>query len=127
MTDTFIHEIPWQTTPHHEAVLEVRLEKARHFYNGCLQESLKRLDLMRESKAYQSARTLPKGKARMAAFAASRKDHGFREYEQRRRNRKAWLPQVAKVRALQEAARAHRSMSEKTRSHQEEATRRYVH
>jgi putative transposase len=80
MTDTFIQEIPWQTTPHHEAELEVRLEKARHLYNGRLRESPRRLDLMRESKAYQSARTLPKGKARTGAFAASRKDHGFREY-----------------------------------------------
>lgn len=81
MTDTFIHEIPLQTTPHDEAVLDVRLEAARHLYNGCLRESLKRLDLMRESKAYQSAPTLPKGNARIAAFTASRKDHGFREYD----------------------------------------------
>jgi putative transposase len=81
MTDTFVHEIPLKTTPHDEAVLDVRLEAARNLYNACLRESLRRLDLMRESKAYQAARELPKGKPRKAAFTASRKDHGFREYD----------------------------------------------
>ena len=55
MTDTFIHEIPLKTTPHDEAILDVRLEAARNLYNACLRESLRRVDLMRESKAYQVA------------------------------------------------------------------------
>lgn len=80
MTDTFIHEIPLKTTPHDEAVLDVRLEAARNLYNACLRESLRRVDLMRESKAYQAARNLPKGKPRNEAFKACRDGHGFLEY-----------------------------------------------
>jgi transposase len=81
MSDTFIHEIPLRTTPHDLVVLDVRLDAARQLYNACLRESLRRLDLMRESKAYQAARELPKGKLRNAAFTAARKDHGFRKYD----------------------------------------------
>lgn len=80
MSDTFIHEILLKTTPHDEAVLDVRLDAARQLYNACLRESLRRLDLMRESKTYQSARELPKGKARNAAFKTARGFHGFQEY-----------------------------------------------
>ena len=77
MSDTFIHEIPLKTTPHDEAVLDVRLDAARNLYNACLRESLRRLDLMRESKAYRAARVLPKGKARNAVFKTARGFHGF--------------------------------------------------
>jgi putative transposase len=80
MSDTFIHEIPLKTTPHDEAVLDVRLDAARNLYNACLRESLRRLDLMRESKAYRAARVLPKGKARNAVFKTVRGFHGFQEY-----------------------------------------------
>jgi putative transposase len=80
MTDTFIHEIQLKTTPRDEAVLAVRLEAARNLYNACLRESLRRLDLMRESKAYQSARELPKGKSRNEAFKTCRDGRGFLEY-----------------------------------------------
>ena len=80
MTDTFIHEIPLKTTPHDEAVLDVRLDAARQLYNACLHESLRRFDLMRESKMYQTARELPKGKARNEAFKSVRGLHDFQEY-----------------------------------------------
>ena len=80
MTNTFIHEIPLRITPHDEAVLDVRMDAARNLYNACLRESLRRLDLMRESKAYQSIRKLPKGKERNAGFKACRDSHNFMEY-----------------------------------------------
>jgi putative transposase len=80
MSDTFIHEIPLRTTPHDVAVLDVRLDAARQLYNACLRESLRRLDLMRESKQYQTARTLPKGKPRNVAFKAALDQHQFQEY-----------------------------------------------
>jgi len=80
MSDTFIHEIALRTTPHDLAVLGVRLDAARQLYNACLRESLRRLDLMRESKLYQAARQLPKGKERNAAFKAARESHQFQEY-----------------------------------------------
>jgi transposase len=81
MTNTFVHELALKTTPHDDAVLNVRLEAARNLYNACLRESLRRLDLMRQSKAYQAARTTAKGKTRAAAFNASRKRYVFSEYD----------------------------------------------
>jgi putative transposase len=79
-TSSFIHELPLKTTPHDNAVLEVRLDAARNLYNACLRESLRRIDLMRESKLYKSARDLPKGKASNEAFNECRKNHDFLEY-----------------------------------------------
>ena len=40
---------PLKTTPHDEAVLDVRLDAARNLYNACLWVALRRLDLMRKS------------------------------------------------------------------------------
>ena len=81
-TPSFIHELQLETTPHDMAVLEVRLDAARNLYNACLQESLRRVDLMRESKAYQAARKLSKGKKeRTDAFKACRKTHSFYGYD----------------------------------------------
>ena len=56
MSDSFVREIPLKATPHDLAVLDVRLDAARQLYNACLRESLRRLDLMRESKPYRAAR-----------------------------------------------------------------------
>jgi hypothetical protein len=81
MSDSFIHEIPLRTTPYDMAVLDVRLDAARQLYNACLRESLRRLDLMRESKKYQVARTLPRGKPRNIAFKAARDQYRFQEYD----------------------------------------------
>ena len=83
MSETFIHEIPLKTTPHIESVLDVRLYAAQCLYNACLGEALRRLDLMRESKAYQAARKLPnctKKKDRGEAFRLCRETHSFNEY-----------------------------------------------
>jgi len=80
MTDTFIHEIPLKTTPHDKVVLDIRLDAARNLYNACLRESFRRLDLMRESKAYQAARIMPKGTSRNEAFKICQREHAFLEY-----------------------------------------------
>jgi len=62
-----------------------RLEAARQVYNACLSESLRRLALLRQSKAYQAARNLPKGprkaRARNLAFRKANGAVGFREYD----------------------------------------------
>lgn len=79
-TPTFIYEMPLKTTPRDEAVLSVRLDAARNLYNACLGELLRRLDLMRESKRYQAARKLPKGKVRNDAFKGCRNSFDFQEY-----------------------------------------------
>jgi putative transposase len=62
-TPSFIAEFPLATTPADEQELSIRLDAARNVYNACLGESLRRLDLMRESKAWQAAQAMPKHSA----------------------------------------------------------------
>jgi hypothetical protein len=66
-TPTFIAEFQLCATD--ERALRIRLDAGRNIYNAALGEALRRLDLMRESKAYQAARAMPKGKDRAAAFS----------------------------------------------------------
>jgi putative transposase len=80
-TDSFIVELPLRSSPTEEKRLLARLEAARQVYNACLGESLKRLNLLRQSKAYQAARKMPKGKARTRAFREANAAIGFREYD----------------------------------------------
>ena len=81
MTDTFIAEIPLQVTHSQEKRLLARLEATRQVYNACLGESLKRLNLLRQSKAYQIAHETPKGRTRTRAFREANTTVGFREYD----------------------------------------------
>ena len=60
-TPTFTVEFPLDTSPADDRELRIRREAYRQIYNAILGESLKNLKLMRESKAYQAARKLPKG------------------------------------------------------------------
>jgi putative transposase len=80
-TDSFIVELPLRTASTEDKRLLARLEAARQVYNACLGETLKRLDLLRQSKAYQAARKMPKGKARSRAFREANAAVGFREYD----------------------------------------------
>ena len=87
-TPSFITEIPLQVNATQEKALLVRLDAAHQVYNACLGESLKRLDLLRQSKAYQAACKLPRGKpkskagkARARAFRDANAAVGFREYD----------------------------------------------
>ncbi|UEM24319.1 hypothetical protein JL100_032340 (plasmid) [Skermanella mucosa] len=76
-TPSFIAEFPLRTTAADERTLEVRLEAARHVYNACLGESLRRLALMRHSKDWQAARAMAKGKQRTALFKSTMQRFGF--------------------------------------------------
>lgn len=68
-TSSFVTEIPLKATPYQEKQLNKRLEASRQVYNACLGETLRRLNLMRQSRAYQRAVKMPKGgKERVAAF-----------------------------------------------------------
>jgi putative transposase len=55
----FVTEIPLRVSQKQETTILVRFGFARQLYNACLGESLGRLNLMRQSKAYQSARYVP--------------------------------------------------------------------
>jgi len=87
-TESFVCELPLVLSGDDERVLSVRFDVARQAYNACLSESLRRLELMRQSRAYQAACKLPKGqkgspavKKRAAAFRTVNEQHGFREYD----------------------------------------------
>jgi putative transposase len=73
-TPSFIAEFPLRTTPADERAL---LDAGRNIYNAALGEALRRLDLMRESRAWQAARKAPKGKARTDAFHTLNRRFGF--------------------------------------------------
>jgi putative transposase len=62
-TPSFIAEFPLSTTQGEERELSIRMDGARQIYNACLGESLRRLALMRESKAWQAAQAMPKHSA----------------------------------------------------------------
>ena len=90
-TGTFIHELRLTLSPHQVLVLNKRLDVVRQVYNACLGEGLKRLKLMRESKAWQAACKLPKkvknncgretnNKNRQNLFKLARDAIGFSEY-----------------------------------------------
>jgi putative transposase len=85
---SFVCELPLVLSSRDERVMAMRFDVARQAYNAGLSETLRRLDLMRESKEYQAARKLPRGnkgspaaKARAAAFRAVNQRFGFREYD----------------------------------------------
>lgn len=80
-TPSFVCELEMCVKPGQAKTLEKRFEAGRNLYNAVLGESFKRLKLMRESKAYQKARKLPKGKERNQTFEETRKRYKFREYD----------------------------------------------
>ena len=80
-TPSFVCEVPLRVSRAQERMLLARLEAARQVYNACLGEARRRVRLVRESKAYQHARTLPRDDpARKERFREARAQHGFSEY-----------------------------------------------
>jgi len=80
-TSSFICELPLVLAGDDAHTLRIRFDVARQAYNACLDEALRRLELLRQSKAYQAARKAPRGKKRTAAFRAANEQSGFREYD----------------------------------------------
>jgi putative transposase len=80
-TPSFVCEIPLRVSRAQERALLVRLEAARQVYNACLGEARKRVRLVRESKAFQRARTLSRDDPeRQRRFRAARQQHAFSDY-----------------------------------------------
>jgi hypothetical protein len=78
-SNSFIIDLPLKTTATDERELAIRLDAARQLENAVLGECLRRLDLMRESKAWQSARKMPKASVeRRQAFKAVIEDFDFK-------------------------------------------------
>jgi hypothetical protein len=80
-TPSFTAEFPLRTTKRDDRELSVRLDAARQIYNASLGESLRRLDLMRQSKDWQRARATSKGKERSAIFKAAVDRFGFKAWD----------------------------------------------
>jgi putative transposase len=80
-TPSFICELPLRVTPAGERVLLARLEAARQVGATCLGEARRRVGLVRQSKAFQRARALPKDDpARRSLFAEARAASACSEY-----------------------------------------------
>ncbi|MEA3247010.1 MAG: transposase, partial [Gemmatimonadota bacterium] len=60
------------------AELEKRFRAGQQCYNACLGEALRRARLMRDSRLWQCAAKMPKGKERNDAFAEAREEYGLR-------------------------------------------------
>ena len=74
-------EVPLRVSRAQERALLARLEAARQVYNACLGEARRRVRLVRQSRAFQHARTLPRDDpARKARFAQARTQHACSEY-----------------------------------------------
>ncbi len=80
-TPSLICEVPLRVSRAQERRLLARLEAARQVYNACLGEARRRVRLVRESKAFQHARTLPRDDPeRSVLFARARARQAFSEY-----------------------------------------------
>ena len=87
-TPSFILELPLRTTTSDESFILKQLNTGRQVYNACVGELIKRLDLMKQSKDYQRAVKIPKGKlgsvnqkTRTLAFAELNKRFKFTPYD----------------------------------------------
>ena len=76
---THVRSVPLRLTPAQRSMVATRLTVGVRFYNNCLDEAIKRLRLVRADPAFATARLIPKGPARAAAFVAVDKAHGFTE------------------------------------------------
>lgn len=80
-TPSFVCEVPLRVSRAQEQSLLVRLEAARQIYNACLGQARGRARLVRESKAFQRARTVPRDDPeRKRLFAQARTQHAFSDY-----------------------------------------------
>jgi transposase len=80
-TSSFICELPLKVTPKSEGILLSRLEAARQIYNACLEEAMRRVKLIRQSKDFNKARSLKSNNPeRKILFKRTRERYNFSEY-----------------------------------------------
>ncbi len=77
-TESFVTEIELLPTGKQVKKLRSKFEAARLVYNAAMGEARKR---MRESRAWQATRKMPKGKERNSEFKRLKAQFGFREYD----------------------------------------------
>jgi len=78
---SFVCKVPLRVSRTQERTLLARLEAARQVYNACLGEARTRVRLVRQSKAFQRARTVPRDDpTRKTLFAQAHAQHAFSDY-----------------------------------------------
>ncbi|WP_414584912.1 hypothetical protein [Scytonema sp. PCC 10023] len=82
-TSSFITEVPLIVDSKQESELLSRFQAGRQLYNACLNEAMKRLELVRNSELYQAAKQIPrsKKKERSDAFKQAREQYRYSEYD----------------------------------------------
>lgn len=80
MTEVFTHEFPLVLSGNDERRLRTRFDLAPDVYNALLAESLRRLQLMRESRTYRRAGHL-RGDQRRRLFRQARRDFGLLPFD----------------------------------------------
>lgn len=82
-TSSFVTEVPLLVDSKQEAELLSRFQAGRQLYNACLNEAIKRLELVRNSELYNAARKIPrtKKKERTEAFKKAREQYRYSEYD----------------------------------------------
>ncbi|WP_414584242.1 RNA-guided endonuclease TnpB family protein [Scytonema sp. PCC 10023] len=83
ITPSFITEIPLIVDSKQEAELLSRFQAGRQLYNACLNEAMKRLELVRNSELYKTARKISRTqkKERSEAFKKAREQYRYSEYD----------------------------------------------
>jgi len=80
-TPSFVLELPLVVTPRQSKELLSRFESARQLYNATLGEAKRRAMLVKQSKLFQKAMSLPKKhKDRVETFDFARSRYGFNDY-----------------------------------------------
>ncbi len=116
-TSTFVTELPLIVDSWQQRQLLSRLQAARQLYNACLNEAMARMNLVRNSKAYQLAKQIDRQskKARSDAFSAARQAYRYSDYDIQAyativSNRSKWIAQLIDSNTQQTlATRAFRS------------------
>jgi putative transposase len=79
-TPTYVLTLPLKTDLWQEHILEKRLDLARHIYNACLCEALRRYTYMKRNPEYWKTVRMNKGKERTDRLKQFNKDYGVSAY-----------------------------------------------
>ena len=97
-TPTFVTELPLVVHSKQDKELLSRFQAGRQLYNACLSEAMARMNLVRNSQAYQAVKqiSLEEKKRRSSAFSEARKayrysDYDLQAYATKVSNRSKWI------------------------------------
>ncbi|MGF1674792.1 MAG: RNA-guided endonuclease TnpB family protein [Rivularia sp. (in: cyanobacteria)] len=82
-TLSFVTEIPLVVDSSQEKELLSKFQAARQLYNACLNEAMVRMELVRNSEAFKTAKKIPRTnkKERTEAFSAARQAYRYSDYK----------------------------------------------